>query len=251
MINIMKTLLNIGTYKYILRYYEKDLNRNLKLVSLFNFMQDVAAMHAQENGFGENFVFSNNMAWFLLKLKLDILENINDAQDIEIKTESRGISKLFAFRDFHFYNNGKLFAKANSQWALVDFNSKKIVKPQGILDLQSFEKKDDDLEFEKIPVIENPMFKKEFRIRFDDIDINKHVNNANYPAWALECLDFDFRNNHIVKSVDIYYKKDIDTAGKIISEAVLDEKDCLTIHSIKNAQTDEELCSVKIKWAEI
>lgn len=247
----MKTLLNIGTYKYVLRYYEKDLNRNIKLVSLFNFMQDVAAMHAEKNGFGENFVFSNNMAWFLLKLKLDIFENINDAEEIEIKTESRGISKLFAFRDFYFYNNNKLFAKANSQWALVDFDSKKIIKPQGILDLQAYEKKEDDLEFEKIPNIENPMYKKEFRIRFDDIDINKHVNNVNYPAWALECLAFEFRNKHIIKSVDIYYKKDIDTAGKIISEAFLDEQNFITIHSIKNAQTGEDLCSAKIKWAEM
>ena len=248
--NYMKTLLNIGTYKYILRYYEKDLNRNLKLVSLFNFMQDVAAMHAEGNGFGESFVFSNNMAWFLLKLKLEIFENINDAQEIEIKTESRGISKLFAFRDFYFYHNEKLFAKANSQWALVDFDSKKIVKPQGVLNLQAYEKREDDLEFEKIPNAENPMFKKEFRIRFDDIDINKHVNNANYPAWALECLDFDFRNNHIIKSVDIYYKKDIDKAGKIISEAFLDEQNCITIHSIKDMRTNEELCSAKIKWIE-
>lgn len=247
----METIMNTNLYKYILRYYEKDLNRNLKLVSMFNFMQDVAAMHAQENGFGESFVFSKNMAWFVLKYKLNIIENINDLEEIEIKTESRGIARLFAYRDFYFYNKGKLFARANSQWALVDFDSKKIVKPQDILSLQQYENREDDLNFEKIPSFDTPMYKKEFRIRFDDIDINKHVNNANYPAWALESLDFEFRNSHLVKSVDIYFKKDIDTEGKILSEAYFDENINATIHSIKNASTNDELCTLKIEWEKI
>ena len=244
----MKTLSNTEIYNYILRYYEKDLNKNLKLVSILNFMQDVAAMHAEANGFGASFIFSKNLAWFVLKYKLNILENINDLDEIEIKTESRGIARLFAYRDFYFYNKGKLFARAASQWALVDFYSKKIVKPQEALSLPDYQKREDDLEFEKIPPIEKPAFTKEFRIRFDDIDINKHVNNANYPAWALECLPFDFRNSHSPKSVDIYYKKDIDTEGKVLSEAYFDKDTLTTIHSIKNASTLEELCTMKIEW---
>ena len=77
------------------------------------------------------------------------------------------------------------------------------------------------------------------------------MNNANYPVWALECLDFDFRNAHFAKSVDIYYKKDIDCAGKILSEAYLDKETLTTIHSIKNSATNEELCTMKIEWGVI
>ena len=244
----MKTIINKDTYKYLLRCYEKDLTGNIKLISIFNFMQDVAAIHAENNGFGESFVYSQNLAWFVLKYKLIIFENINDIKEIEIKTESRGIAKLFAYRDFYLYNNGKLFAKASSMWALVDFESKKIVKPQDVLSLPDYEKREDDLDFIKIPSVESPMFKKEFRIRFDDIDTNKHVNNVNYPAWALECLNFDFRSSHYAKSVDIHYKKDIDYPGRILSEAYFDDETLTTIHSIKNASTLEELCSLKIKW---
>ena len=247
----MKTLQNTGTYNYSLRYYEKDLNRYIKPVSIFNFMQDVAAMHAQENNFGEEFTTSNKMAWFALKYKLVILENLYDLKDIEIKTESRGIARLFAYRDFYFYNEGKMFAKAASQWALVDFNTKKILKPQDVLSLQPYEKREDDLEFSKILSFENPTFSKEFRIRFDDIDINQHVNNAIYPAWALEVLNFDFRKNHAIKTLDIYFKKDIATDGKILSEVYLDEEIKTTYHSIKNAQNGEELCTLMIEWEEI
>lgn len=245
----MKTITNSNTYNYILSYYEKDLNRNLKLVSIFNFLQDVAAIHAESIGIGESFVFSNNLAWFVLKYRFELYENINDIMSLDIKTESRGLSRLFAHRDFHFYNNDKLFARATSQWALVDLTSKKIIKPQDVLHLQNFEKRENDLNFDKIPTLPEITYKKTFQIRFDDIDINKHVNNANYLSWALESLNFDFRNKYIPKIVDIYFKKEYNHEGKIISESFFDEANLTTIHSIKDEATLEELCVLKIEWS--
>ena len=245
----MNTIIKNEIYDYTLRYYEKDLNLNLKPVSLLNFMQDVAAMHAEKNGFGETFVFSKNMAWFVLKYKIVIYENIKDLKEIQVKTESRGTSKLFAYRDFYFYNGGKLFGKASSQWAMVDFATKRMAKAQEVLDfLPLYEKREDDLDFDKILPISNVSAKKEFEIRFDDIDINKHVNNPNYLTWALETLDFDFKSNHTMKSLDMYFKKEISYGHKILSEVQIDEENGMTIHSIKNAETLDELCAIKILW---
>ena len=249
----MNTISQINKYKYALRYYEKDLNRYLKPVSMFNFMQDVATMHAEGCGFGPSFVFSHNLAWFVLKYKLVIYKNINDLEEIEIKTESRGINKLFANRDFYFYNNGEIFAKASSIWVLVDFDTKKIVKPMEFLSgrIPVFEKREEDLEYDKIPSVDEnspELMKKEFRIRFDDIDINQHVNNPNYLAWALETLDYDFRFKNVMKSMDIYFKKEIAFGGEILSSASINKDENYSIHSIKNAQTNEELCCIKIEW---
>ena len=252
----MNMITQINKYDYTLRYYEKDLNRNLKPVSMFNFMQDVASMAAEEHGFGPSYIFSHNLAWFVLKYKLIILEHINDMEEIEVKTESRGTTKLFAGRDFYFYHKGKVFAKASSLWALVDFDSKKMVKPQEVLGdrIPVFEKREDDLEYEKIPQVESfgqPILKKEFRIRFDDLDVNRHVNNANYVAWALETLDYNFKCENAIKSMDVYYKKDVAYDGKIVSEACIDNENLISVHSIKNAQTQEELCTLKIEWTKI
>lgn len=245
----MNTIINNDTYTYNLRYYEKDLNRYIKPVSLMNFMQDVAAIHAEDNNFGESFVFSNNLAWFVLKYKLVIYEQINDMMEIKIRTESRGAARLFAYRDFYFYHNDKIFAKAISQWALVNFETKKMVKPQdAIQNLPVFEKREDDLEFEKIPSFETAQFEKNFEIRFDDIDINQHVNNPNYLAWALETLDYDFKCNNVMKSMDIYFKKETSFGHDILSSATIDNSSNISVHSIKNAQTNEELCCIKIEW---
>lgn len=252
----MNTTTQIDKYKYILRYYEKDLNRYLKPVSMFNFMQDVASTAAESHDFGISYIFSHNLAWFVLKYKLVIYDNINDIEEIEIKTESRGITKLFAVRDFYFYHNGEVFAKASSLWALVDFDTKKMVKPQEVLNgkIPVFEKRVDDLDYDKIPSVDENsenIFKKDFRIRFDDIDVNRHVNNANYLAWALETIDYDFKCSHSAKIIDVYYKKDIAYDGKILSYATVNKDNLTSIHSIRNSNTNEELCSLKICWEKI
>lgn len=252
----MNTISQIDKFNYTLRYYEKDLNRNLKPVSMFNFMQDVASMAAESHDFGISYIFSHNLAWFVLKYKLIIYKHINDMEEIEVKTESRGATKLFAGRDFYFYYKGEVFAKACSLWALVDFDTKKMVKPQDVLKdrIPTFEKREDDLEYDKIPPIDENntnIFKKDFRIRFDDIDVNRHVNNANYLAWALETIDYNFKCQNRVKTIDVYYKKDIAYDGKIISYADVDMENLISVHSIKNMNTNEELCSLKICWEKI
>ena len=131
-----------------------------------------------------------------------------------------------------------------------------MVKPQEVLGdrIPAFERREDDFDYEKIPSVEAlnlPVMKKEFRIRFDDLDVNQHVNNANYIAWALETLDYNFKCENAIKSMDVYYKKDIAFDGKIVAEACLDYENLSSVHSIKNAQTQEELCSLKIEWAKI
>ena len=51
--------------------------------------------------------------------------------------------------------------------------------------------------------------------------------------------------------MDVYYKKDIAYDGKITAESCVDTDNLTSYHSIKNAQTNEELCSLKIEWEQI
>ena len=110
------------------------------------------------------------------------------------------------------------------------------------------------MDYDKIPSVDENsenIFKKDFRIRFDDIDVNRHVNNANYLAWALETIDYDFKCSHSAKIIDVYYKKDIAYDGKILSYATVNKDNLTSIHSIRNSNTNEELCSLKICWEKI
>ena len=129
----------------------------LKPVALLNFLQDVASLNANEKDFGSDFVFSHGFAWFVLKYRIEIYDYDKNIKELGVRTCSRGAAKLFAYRDFDVIQEGNLIARATSQWGLVDFDSKKMLPPLDVLkNIQQYEKREDDLKFDKIPDVLNP-----------------------------------------------------------------------------------------------
>ena len=238
---------------YEIKYYEQNLKGILKESALLNFMQDIATLSAESLGFGPSFVFSNNYAWVVLKYHIELYNEIKNTTKLTIKTEPRGTSRLYAYRDFEFFvNNGQLAGKAVSTWALIDINTRKLLPAQQILAdyMPHYEKRDSELDYNKILLPEKEDYQKEFEVRFDDIDINNHANNCNYIIWALESLDNDFRIKYRPAVIDIKYRKETTCGSKVISIAqkVKDNNIISTRHVIKEDNSNEELASVLIKW---
>ena len=136
---------------------------------------------------------------------------------------------------------------------MVDLDTKNLVSPSEYFssnpNMLTFEKKDTDLKYGKIPALQNIDIEKEFEIRFDDIDVNRHANNTNYLVWAFEPLDYDFRSNNVLKTLDIAFKKEIKYGQKVLSQIeVLENK---TNHVLKCLETNEDLCLISAEWAKI
>ena len=239
--------------EYEIKYYEQNVKGSLKESALLNFMQDIATLSAESLGFGSSFVFSNNYAWVVLKYHIELYDEIKNTNTLIIKTEPRGTSRLYAYRDFEFFvNNVQPVGKAVSTWALIDMNTRKLLPAQQILAdyMPHYEKRDSELDYNKILLPEKEDYQKEFEVRFDDIDINNHANNCNYIIWALESLDNDFRIKYRPAVIDIKYRKETTCGSKVISIAqkVKDNNIISTRHVIKEDNSNEELASVLIKW---
>lgn len=233
-----------------IRYSEMDFDLVLKPSVLLHFLQDLASDNAEMLDFGYSYIVKNNLAWFLLKYHMEFEDYPTNVYDLRIKTEPRGYNKLFAFRDFELYDGEKLLGRAASTWSLVDLDTKNITPVQEALSTNPYMiphiKRENDLVYEKIRPLQNIDIQKVFEIRFDDIDVNKHVNNANYIIWAFEPLDFDFRSTKKLKSLDIVFKKEIKYGNKILSQ--IEISDDRTNHVLKNAETGEDLCMISAKW---
>lgn len=234
---------------YDVKYYEKNVNGNLKESSLLNFLQDIATLSAESLGFGPSFVFENNYAWVVLKYHIEIYEELKNLSSIKLKTLPRGVSKLYAFRDFEIYNSDeKCIGKAISTWALIDMETRRLLPMQKVLDfMPAFEKRENDLEYGKVDSFDVVTLSKTFDVRFDDIDVNRHANNSNYIVWALETLPDDFRLKHWAKNIDIKYRKEVGLGASVRSDVFVGEN--YTLHKILDCSNDEELCSLKIEWS--
>ena len=239
--------------KYPIKYYEMDFNRALKPSALMNFLQDMATENAELLGFGPSFVFSKNLAWFLIKYHMEFDEYPCALDEIVIKTEPRGTSRIVANRDFEiFTTDNKKLGRVASNWMLIDLATKNVLPlaktfPEKMFAMP-YEKRENDLQFQKIKPPENINFEKRFEIRFDDIDVNQHVNNANYIVWAFETIPYEFKANHKLKTLDIVYKKEIAYGHEIISQVDFCQVSKTSTHILKNATNGDELCMICAEW---
>ena len=184
----------------IVNYSDTDTDFALKPFALLNFLQDIAGKNADELGFGYSYIHPRNLIWVILKYRMEFKEYPIGCNDLTILTEPRGFNKLFAYRDFELYKADDCIGRIFSLWALVDANNKSMVPVQTALlnhpKMQPFAKREDDLSFSKIKPVTNPFITEEFKVRYNDIDLNGHANNGNYIIWAFEPLSYDFRLKH-------------------------------------------------------
>ena len=236
--------------KISVKYSEMDHNFSLKPYSLFNFLQDIASKSAEELGFGYSFISKRNLAWFLIKYRMEFNNYPVNITDLTLKTTPRGYNRLFAYRDFELTSNDKILGKIFSIWSIVDVETRTPVLPQNVFAennlMKPYEKKETDLSFGKIKQITNPILIKEFEVRYNDLDVNKHANNGNYIVWAFEPLSYEFKTTHKIKTMDVVFKKELKFGERIISEIEFLE-DKLTVHRIKNLN-NEDICLFQVEW---
>ncbi len=233
---------------YNLRTYECDKNGYLRVVTLFNIFQDMADSHASDLGLGMEFCLSNGLAWVGANYHIKIYRMPKIHENIKIITWPSEERKLGAIRDFAVYDsNNNLIICATSQWILIDFARKRPVSLKEKLPQYTVINEHSLVSnFEKLAEPTRNDFEKTFSVRFDDIDINMHVNNALYPLWATEALCHTFRNEHLLSEIEISFKKEglLDENIRVISQI----EDMQTLHSIKSLNDNRELSRVRIKW---
>ena len=235
---------------YNLRTYECDKNGYLRIVSLFNLLQYMADSHATDLGLGMEFCLSKGLAWVGANYHVKINRMPKIHENIKIITWPSEERKLGAIRDFAVYDEtDALIMVASSQWILIDFVRKRPVALKEKLPQYKVINEHSLISaFEKLPDVEKTDTDKTFSVRFDDIDINMHVNNSLYPLWAIETLEYSFRDSYLPEEIEIMFKKEGYLGEHVNVKSQING--IQTLHSIKSTDDDRELSRIRIKWKE-
>lgn len=236
--------------QYGVRSYECDRNNNLRILTLMNILQDIADVNASELGFGLDFCIQNGMTWVGANYVLEINRLPQIHENITIETWPSAKNKLTAYRDYEvFEEDGNSIIKATSQWILLNLETKRPISVlEKMADKPMLEERSINTSFPKIGELTKIDSQFKFRVRFDDIDLNKHINNAVYILWATEAVDEDFRLSHNPHKISINFKKEGYIGEKIM---VLTQMDSNTsTHSIRTYDSDNEreLARAVIEW---
>ena len=234
--------------EYKIKSYECDCNGFLRIVTLMNIFQDVADSHASIMGIGIEHCIEHGLAWIGSNYHIKISRMPTWHERIVVKTWPSGKNKLIATRDFLIEDDkGNVIIIASSQWVLIDFAKKRPVPLENNLpEYMLTEERSLETDFPKYNAPENTDIQKSFMVRYDDIDVNKHVNNSIYPVWATECIDNDFRMIHQPQEIEISFKKECHYGEIVEVRTQLCEK--TSIHSVVVTAENREVARLRILW---
>ncbi|MCL1902507.1 MAG: thioesterase [Alphaproteobacteria bacterium] len=230
-----------------LKTYQMDRHGLLRPIMLMNELQAVADTHAEKLGRGRTYCAENSIAWVVTHYLIEIINMPRENQEIEMSTWPSARDSLRAVRDFRIRDaaTGAELVRATSQWVMIDLNARKPMRLDEIMaGWDALPERALDRTFEKFPDFEADTFTS-VHPRFDDVDVNQHINNAVYAVWATEALGFEFRDTHKLRKIDINFKKEIKPASTdLVIESRLD--DMISRHMIKSA--DSEHANIVCEW---
>lgn len=169
-------------------WHAVDFSGFLSLYSLFNYTQETAWKHAEELGFGFDKLSTSKQAWVLFGMRIKILNSFPRwQQDIIIETQPKGISGMFANRDYRMlHSDGSLFAVGSSNWLVIDTETRRPQRLDNIFDTLRFVQLPINLVQRLKPIGVFPFLLKSYTVKTSDIDYYGHVNNAKYIAWITD-----------------------------------------------------------------
>ena len=195
--------------KYIVEVSDIDFRQQIKLSSLFGYLQDMATEHANRIGVGRDVLQTKyGVIWVLTRVKVDVIKYPKFKEEIIIETWPEQPGKLEFNRNFLVYDKDKnIIIKAFSQWVVIDFNTRRL-RRSSILE-EEFPENDRERPIEctsnKLKPIGDliPNYKK--TVGYSDIDINEHLNNAKYIDYIMDCFSVEEHKKHFVKTIDVTY----------------------------------------------
>ncbi|RKX82137.1 MAG: hypothetical protein DRP57_10525 [Spirochaetes bacterium] len=198
---------------YFIHTYDIDKNQIASVQSICRFLLDSAGIHAYKLGFAVPQMFKMNLTWVLSRFSVSMKAYPEWRNTITVQTWPSGLDKLFAMRDFLIFDeNRDVIGTANSAWLVIDVESRRPVRPQVIFkdDRTIYNTHISDKKLIKLPGVRSGKDtvsgqRRDFTVRFSDLDMNEHVTSISYIDWILETIPEEIRNSRIIKELEINY----------------------------------------------
>lgn len=191
--------------------HDVDYNGIAKASSVLKYIQSAAQAQLNDNGMSYDQLKSNSRAFLLSRLKLEILKPLRAYTPLTAITypcDSRGYRFL---RCYELECDGETVARAISVWALIDTDTKALVKVDDFnLNLPTLPPNNLILGTMKMP--STLIDVGGYGVHYGDVDQNRHMNNTKYPDMYSSFLPL---NGKMIRSITINYAGEAEIGDKL------------------------------------
>ena len=172
-------------YERTLRIRSEHVNRNriLRTSALFRLLQETSIAHTQDLGFGREKTLDKGLLWVISRQIVSIRKMPCYDDDIVIRSWPGDMLHVFFPRFYEIRMNGECIIQGEALWLLMDADTRTMIFPaeHGILIPGIPEGPASGISSAiRAPEDAVPVFSQTMMPRFSEIDINGHINNANY-----------------------------------------------------------------------
>lgn len=206
----------MDTYTFICktRYAEGDRHGLLKLRAFFDLAQEAAGEHAAQLGVGMKTLLANHRAWMLSRVAMRISSYPRFGEEVRITTWPAGFERLLARRELRFADaDGREFAAMTMLWMIVDTENMSIIPAPVAIGDSLPHNPELPHAFDNIGKLPAPEAPEMLRctVRESQLDVNCHLNNAEYAALVQDCLGAECRPTQL----QINFHKGIPPLGEV------------------------------------
>jgi medium-chain acyl-[acyl-carrier-protein] hydrolase len=234
------------------RAFDVDANDRLKVNAILDYFQDAASNDAERLNFGYSNFVPLRLTWVLSWAKFEFIHYPKFMDEVKIQSWGKKQYKLYSIRDYLMVDSkDEIIGRGTSAWLLLDAKSlRPKILPQLFPEIKMYEVKDAliDLPQKIIPTSKTEFIYKT-KIRYSDIDLNQHANNAAYIELMLDCFDMEFHQLHSVKSLVVSFNAESKYSDEIQLSRGIEKSDSLRHYiEAKNLNSNKLVFQAIVDW---
>jgi acyl-ACP thioesterase len=229
--------------------FDADAFGLLAPAALAGYLQEAAGRSADSLGFGVLDLFRRGATWVLARERLVLDQPIRLGEVLEVETWPAGLDRLAALRDFVLRRDGLEIGRALTTWFAIDLASRRPRRPAELLPAALHAQPPHVLPAAEppLPALQAAEVERRFQVRFADIDLNEHVTNSSYVAWALEAIDEPTWRERRVAAFDVQFLAECRRDAYVRSRSAA-QPDGARLHELVREADGKALARVRTSW---
>lgn len=186
-----------------------DINSNLSIQGAFALFMNLACEHGPEIDLGMESLMKKGMFWLTVKTRIHFYSFPKMLQPVSALSWPERPGRIRCNRYYQLVGDSGVLMDGKTEWAVIEMETGRFVK---LLEIHP-----EELEFNETTLLPEPFLRIDenfddakiidtYKIRSTDIDLGKHLNNANYPRIFLGALSNDELSSLIITEAEINFR---------------------------------------------